>query len=66
MTFKQIRTLKREENKNGNDEENLRSINERGINTADKRTYRIRRAILFKRPSGEEKEKEKEKEKKIS
>ncbi len=59
MTFKQIRTLKREENKNGNDEENLRSINERGINTADKRTYRIRRAILFKRPSGEEKEKEK-------
>ena len=61
MTFKQIRTLKREENKNGNDEENLRSINERGINTADKRTYRIRRAILFKRPSGEEKEKEKEK-----
>ena len=66
MTFKQIRTLKREENKNNNDEENLRSINERGINTADKRTYRIRRAILFKRPSGEEKEKEKEKEKKIS
>ena len=66
MTFKQIRTLKREENKNGNDEENLRSINERGINPSDKRTYRIRRAILFKRPSGEEKEKEKEKEKKIS
>ena len=66
MTFKQIRTLKREENKNNNDEENLRSINERGINTTDKRTYRIRRAILFKRPSGEEKEKEKEKEKKIS
>ena len=66
MTFKQIRTLKREENKNNNDEENLRSINERGINTTDKRTYRIRRAILFKRPSGEEKEKEKETEKKIS
>ena len=66
MTFKQIRTLKREEYKNDNEEEKLRSINERGINTADKRTYRIRRAILFKRPSGEEKEKEKEKEKKIS
>ena len=61
MTFKQIRTLKREEYKNDNDEEKWRSINERGINTADKRTYRIRRAILFKRPSGEEKEKEKEK-----
>lgn len=66
MTFKQIRTLKREEYKNDNDEEKLRSINEKGINTADKRTYRIRRAILFKRPSGEEKENEKEKEKKIS
>ena len=61
MTFKQIRTLKREEYKNDNDEEKLRSINERGINPSDKRTYRIRRAILFKRPSGEEKEKEKEK-----
>ena len=66
MTFKQIRTLKREEYKNDNNEERLRSTNERGINPGDKRTYRIRRAILFKRPSGEEKEKEKEKEKKIS
>ena len=59
MTFKQIRTLKREEYKNDNNEERLRSTNERGINPGDKRTYRIRRAILFKRPSGEEKEKEK-------
>ena len=70
MTFKQIRTLKTEEYKNNegkNTEEKLRNINERIIGISDKKTYRIRRAILFKRPTGDkEKEEEKEKEKKIS
>ena len=58
MPFKQIRNMRREESKNeDNNEERIRNI-QREINPSDKKTYRIRRAILFKRQK-EEKEKEK-------
>ena len=64
LPFKQIKNMRIEEDKNNDDK--LKSLNEKEINSPDKKTYRIRRAILFKKPSGDkEKEKEKEKEKKI-
>ena len=47
IPFKQARTIKIEEDKNNNNNEiKLRNLQEREI-----KTYRIRRAILFKRPT---------------
>ena len=57
IPFKQIRNFRREENKN--EENNNDKILLRNIPCREIKTYRIRRAILFKRPIGNKKEQEK-------
>lgn len=54
IPFKQIRNFRREENKN--EENNNDKILLRNIPGREIKTYRIRRAILFKRPIGNKKE----------
>ena len=65
IPFKQLIALRKKEIKNGDQKEQkekvekIRDKNGKEINFVDKKTYRIRRAILFKKPSEEENKKEK-------
>ena len=65
IPFKQLIALRKKEIKNEDKKEQKEKVekikdkNEQGINFIDKKTYRIRRAILFKKPSVEENKKEK-------
>ena len=53
--FNQIRVNSNEESKNEDDknEEKLKNIPESDESTGERKTYRIRRAIIFKRPAKE-------------
>ena len=65
IPFKQLIALRKKEIKNGDKKEQkekvekIRDKNGKEINFVDKKTYRIRRAVLFKKPSEEENKKEK-------
>ena len=65
IPFKQLIALRKKEIKNEDKKEEKEKVekikdkNGKEINFVDKKTYRIRRAILFKKPSEEENKKEK-------